>query len=88
MKYCQVRHQARLADEVLLELGDGRVLLPDQLDRHRLPELPGAQLVGLVDDPHAALREHADHLVVDLVENMGDRGQSGPRETTALTACK
>ena len=84
----QVGHEPGLADEVLLELGDRRVLLADQLNGDRLPELAGAQLVRLVDDAHAALGELTDHLVVDLVENLADGGHRPEIETPGLGPCK
>jgi hypothetical protein len=68
----QVGDEPGLPDEILLEFGDRGVLLADQLHGDRLPELPGPVLVGLVHDAHAALRDLADHLVVDLVENLFD----------------
>ena len=70
----QVSHEPRLADEVLLELRYGGVLLADQFHGDRLSELPRAVLVGLVDDAHAALRYLADHFVPDLIEDMRDCG--------------
>jgi hypothetical protein len=70
----EVGHEPGLADEVLLELLDRRVLLADQFDRDDLLEISGAALVGHVDDTHAALRELLDHLIVDFVEDVFDRG--------------
>ena len=84
----QVRHEPGLPDEVLLELGDGGVLLADQLHGDRLPELAGPQLVRLVHDSHAALGDGPDHLVVDLVEDLFDRGHRSEMETPGLGPCK
>jgi hypothetical protein len=46
------------------------ILLADQLDGDDLPEIARAELHGLVDDAHAALGDLADHLVVQLVEDV------------------
>ena len=44
----------------------------------------GAELDGLIDDAHAALRELADHLVMNLVENVFDgRHEAGGKGAPA-----
>ena len=66
----EVRDEARLPDEVVLELLDRGVLLADELHRDDLPEVARSQLHGLVHDPHAALRQLAGHLVVQFIEDV------------------
>lgn len=66
----EIGHQAGLADEVLLELLDGGVLLADQLYRDDLLEVARPTLKCRVDNPHAALGNLVHHLVMDLVKNV------------------
>ncbi len=63
----QVRHQLGFADEVLDELLLVGVVLTDHLDGDALDEFARAELLGLIDDPHAALEDLADDLIPELV---------------------
>jgi len=76
----EVGHEPRLADEILLELLDRGVLLTNQLYGDDLLEIARAELVRLVHDAHAALRELTDHLVMNLVENVFNGGHDEPHE--------
>ena len=66
----EVRDQARLADEVVLEFLDGRVLLANELHRDHLAEVAGPELHRLVDHAHAPFRELAGHLIPQLTGDL------------------
>jgi hypothetical protein len=66
----EIRHETGLSDEIVLKFRYGGIFLPDQLHRDGLPELASAPLTGLVYDPHAAIGDFADHLVMNFVEDV------------------
>jgi hypothetical protein len=65
----QIGDQLGLADEVIDELLIIGVALADDLDRHPLYEIARAVLLGLIDNPHAALKNFADDFVAKLALN-------------------
>jgi len=74
----QIRHQPGLADEVILDFINGRAFLAYDYYGHDLAEIARAELLGLVNQPHAALGNLAHHLVVDFGEYLvgGSHGRS------------
>jgi len=63
----EVGNQFRFPDEVIDELLLVGVILPDDFDRKAFDEAPGAELFGLINHAHAALKYFANDLVVKLV---------------------
>src|SRR5674476_1554511 len=63
----QIGHQLGFADEVLDELPLVGIVLADHLDGDALDEFARAELLGLIDNPHAALDDQAHDLVAELV---------------------
>src|ERR1700690_547036 len=84
----QVRDEAGLPDEVLLEFRYRRVLAADELHGDRLLELAGPVLVRLVHDAHPALRYRADHLVGDPADDLFVRCHRVEIEAAGQGACK
>src|SRR6478736_3341607 len=66
----EVGHEPGLADEILLELRDARVLLANQLDGDDLAEIADSLLGGFVDQSHAAFGQFAGEFVLKLVEDV------------------
>ena len=80
----QVGNESRLADKIVLKFFDGRIFFPNNFYRDNLPEITRSELHGFIDEAHAAFRDLAGHLVVELVENVlkcghriGERRASG-----------
>src|SRR4051812_29380157 len=66
----EIGDEARLTDEVLLELRDARIFFSNQLDGDHLAEVACSFLNCFEDQPHPALREFVGQLILELVENM------------------
>ena len=66
----QISHQLGFADEIVPELLNGRVFLPNQLDRDDLAETTDTTLGGLVNHAHSAFGDFSGKFVVNFVENM------------------
>ena len=65
----QIGDEARLADEVLLELWYARIFFANDLNSYELMEVARTELERLVDDAHAALGDLPEQLVAELVVN-------------------
>jgi len=65
----EVGDEFGFADEVFDELLLVGVVLADDFNGEAFDEIAGAMLFGFVDDPHAALENFADDVVVKLVLN-------------------
>ena len=63
----QVRHQLRFTHKVLNEHFLAGKVWPDDLDRNALDEVVRAALLGLVHNPHPALKNFADDVVAKVV---------------------
>ena len=75
----QIRDQSSLADEVLLELRDGRVFLTDQFDRDDLAEVSSTALHRFIDQSHAPFSDLSSQLIVQLIEDVLE-GSHGAQE--------
>ena len=69
----EVGNEPGLADEVILELLDGRILLANQLNGHDLAEIARAPLQRFEDKAHPTLGNLPSHLIVELAEDVFDR---------------
>ena len=63
----QVGHQLGFADKVLDELLLVGVVLADHFDGDAFDEFARAELLGFIDDAHAAFENLADDLITELV---------------------
>ena len=75
----EIGHQPGLADEILLELRDAGIFLPNQLDGDSLAEIAGALLHRLVNQTHSAFGQLVRQLVFQLVEDVLE-GRHGSRK--------
>jgi len=72
----KIGDKSRFADEVILEFLDGRVFFTDQFNGNDLAKVARSSLLSFINHPHAAFRDFAHHLVVELVEDMFNRRHS------------
>src|SRR5690606_28534915 len=63
----QVGHQTGFADEVFLKFGNGGVFFANELNRHGLSKVAGAELGCFVNHAHAAFCDLTDEFVVNPV---------------------